>query len=421
MPIIDFDRPAFVALKKQFVHPSNEISEPDQLIGRENAFTFLRNCFERDGSHAFIWGQRGVGKTSLAHSACVEHGNIVRLGLAIACAENSTISDLFQDIIRRATVGNKYTLDDKNVRIKLGACGVSLEGETGGFRPTINITTVNQASDILNTLFPQSFADGKKTAIIIDEFDTLKNGETIRFLTALAKQLSVDDVQIKIIFCGVASDFEALVGAHESVARYLSAVQISPLSDNDIWDVIDSVTPNFKVSLHRGQKIRIGQIACGYPSFVHLVLDEVLNVAFDEELNVEDVPQDIFNEGMRRAAAGAATNLRSAYESATMKGTDRYVEVLWAVANGEHIQSRQFKDILRDYEAIMEMRMGRERIGSETNVRNHVNALCAEGNGAVLKKTKPGWYAFSDPMFRGYVRMVAHTENIELGDESFGA
>ncbi|MFC2966771.1 hypothetical protein [Acidimangrovimonas pyrenivorans] len=148
-------------------------------------------------------------------------------------------------------------------------------------------------------------------------------------------------------------------------------------------------------------------------------MDEILNVAFEETYSDETVNQTIFNEAMRRAASGAATHLQGAYEAATLKGTDRYVEVLWSVANGQHIQERQFKDIRNDYKAIMAARPQRDAIVKEQTLRNHVNALCEDSNGSVLEKMKTGWYKFRDPMFRGYVRMMAFNEGIELGDESF--
>jgi len=420
--ISDFTRKEFVDLKRQFVHPSKEISQPDQLVGREKDLDLLRNCFERDGSHAFIWGPRGVGKTSLAHSACTKFSEIVVIGPAIACQPDSTVESLFGDIIRRALKLSPILGKDKGVRLKLGAYGIAVEGQvSGGFTGTLKIESVNHASELLDTLFPSDFEKHRKTAIIVDEFDTLKNADTIEFLTALAKQMSVDNVDVKIVFCGVASNFDKLVGSHESVARYLSAVKLNPLSDDAIWQVIEGISENFYVKLHRGQLIRIGQIACGYPSFAHLIMDEILNVAFENKLEETDVPQEIFNEGIRRAAAGAATNLQSAYEDATMRGTDRYVEVLWAAANGQHIDGKQFKDIKSDYDRLMVSRKGRDVLTGETAVRNHLNNLSGEARNRVLSKPRNGWYRFKDPMFRGYVRMVAHNDGIELGDESFPA
>ncbi|MFC2966770.1 ATP-binding protein [Acidimangrovimonas pyrenivorans] len=202
----ELERREFVALKRQYVHPANEVSQPNQLVGREQALNSVRNAFERDGSNIFIWGQRGVGKTSLAHTAAAKYSDIVALGPAIACEKNSSISNLFQDLARRAIAKDKSLLKNSSVKIKLEALGLSVEGQLGGFRPTTEITSVNQASELLGALFPSDFQNGKKTVIIIDEFDQLENQDTINFLTSLAKQMSVDALDVKIVYCGVASD-----------------------------------------------------------------------------------------------------------------------------------------------------------------------------------------------------------------------
>jgi len=415
----ELTRKEFRDLKKQYVHPANEISQPNQLIGREIPLRRLRTAFEREGSHPFIWGLRGVGKTSLAHSACNAYPDTVVLGPVVACERGSTVAQLFKDIAQRQAKMRPSLFNEKGLKIKLSGYGLTVEGSAGDIQGMPNITSVNQASDLLVSMFPPDFETGKKTAVIIDEFDKLKNEETITFFTDLAKQLSVDDVAAKLVFCGVASDFRSLVGAHGSVGRYLTAIELSPMSDDQIWQVADSVMENFGIRFSHGQKVRIGQIACGYPSFVHLIADEVLNECFERSFTASVVDQDIFDSGMRNAVAGAATDLQDAYETATKKGTDRYVEVLWAAANGEHIQGRQFKTIRDDYEKIMEGRAEREKIGSETLLRNHLNALTTTSNGKVLAKGKLGWYYFSDPMFRGYVRMIAYNQGVELGNESF--
>lgn len=415
----DLQRREFIDLKKQFVHPSTEISQPDQLVGREEPLKRLRTAFEREGSHPFIWGLRGVGKTSLAHSACHAYPEAVSIGPVIACEKSSTVAQLFGDIVQRQAKLNPSFFKNKNLKVKLSGYGLSVEAGIANVAGELAIRSVNQASDLLESLFPPNYETGQKSTIVIDEFDKLKNSDTIAFFTDLAKQLSVDDVAVKLIFCGVAEDFKTLVGAHGSVGRYLTAIELTPMQDDQIWEAARSIMRNFGVEFTRGQEVRIGQIACGYPSFVHLIADEVLNELYEANFGKVSVPQQHYDTAMRNAVAGAATDLQDAYETATKKGTDRYVEVLWAASNGEHIQGRQFKTLWEDYRRIMLKRKDRDLIGSETVFRNHLNALCSPSNGEVLRKAKSGWYYFTDPMFRGYVRMIAHSEGIEVGNESF--
>uniref|UniRef100_UPI001CBF8968 ATP-binding protein n=1 Tax=Tateyamaria pelophila TaxID=328415 RepID=UPI001CBF8968 len=251
----NLERREFIELKKQFVHPSTEISQPEQLIGREGPLKRLRTAFEREGSNPFIWGLRGVGKTSLAHSACHAYPETVSVGPVVACEANSTIVQLFEDIVRRQSALNSSFFKDKTIKIKLAGYGFSVETGIGNQTGDLVLNSVNQASDLLNLLFPPDYELGKKTAIVIDEFDKLKNRETITFFTDLAKQLSVDDVAVKLIFCGVASDFKSLVGAHGSVGRYLTAVELTPMLDDQIWQTARSIMHNFGLA-------DIPQVAC---------------------------------------------------------------------------------------------------------------------------------------------------------------
>ncbi len=416
---LELDRAEFRALKRQFVHPAKEVSHPTQLVGRDRELRLVEHGFERDGAHIFIWGRRGVGKTSLAHSAIAEHNDLVVSGPAIGCEPASTVKQILGDIIRRAVRKDSGLLQKDGLRLKLGAFGQSLEkGWTGGHHE-VPIETVNQASDVLHEIFVSDYETHRSTAVIIDEFDQLGRQDTVAFLTALAKQMSVDDVKVKLIFCGVASDLEALIGSHESVGRYIAAVKLEVLPDDKIWDIVRNIFCEFHLEVPRGQLVRIGQVACGYPTFAHLISDEILNVAFEQGFGERAVSQEIFDEAMRRSAASAATHLQGAYERATMKGTDRYVEVLWAVSNGPHIQERQYKDVREDYLRIMGDRSDRDTIEKDATFRNHVNALCADSHGSVLIRPRAGWYRFKDPMFRGYVRMLAYNAGVELGDESF--
>lgn len=411
-------RREFINYVNQFIHPSEEVSDPAQLMGRDSALNQLRDAFETNGMNAFIWGQRGVGKTSLVHTACTKYAETVKLAAAISCHKESTFNELINDIYRRVIQQGKVPLSSNNFKAKLSAFGLSLEGQKDGFREKIEISSVNHASDFLRTILPTDFDNGKEWIIIVDEFDLLENKNTIDFFTTLAKQLSVDKAPVKFVFCGVASNLNDLIGSHESVERYLKAIELRPLLDGHIMDIIDYISKNFDAKMYRGQLTRIAQIACGYPHFAHLIMREVITGLYEEEPKSKEVSAETFKSAVQRAAKSAATRLQVAYDSATKKGTDKYIEVLWAVADGQ-LLDKQFKSIRSDYKKIMSQRIDREAIEDEQKFRSHLNNLTKPSHGAVLQRGKVGWYHFTDPMFRSYVRMVAHGDDVDLGDESF--
>lgn len=417
--ISQHDRKEFVDLLNYFIHPSEEISIPDQLKGRDSPLNQLRDVFETNGLNAFIWGIRGVGKTSLVHTACEKFNDTVQIAAAVSCQKDSSSEELLNDIFRRVVHSGKVKIKDRSIAAKVSLLGASVEGKlSDGFQASVKIESVNHASDFLNTILPTDSATGRSWVIIIDEFDQLENKKTIDFFTLLAKQISVDKLSVKFVFCGVASNLNDLVGSHESVDRYIKSIELRPLLDGHIMDIANYISSNFALTLMRGQQTRIAQISCGYPHFAHVIMKEILRVAYDAKFNGSQILPEHFKEGVQNASKGAAIRLQNAYEAATRKGTDKYIEVLWAAADGQ-LLDKQFKNIREDYLRIMANRGGRNVISDEQNLRNHLNSLCADSHGSVMRRGKVGWYRFTDPMFRSYVRMIAHNDDIDLGEESF--
>ncbi len=417
----NLERRAFSDLLNHFLHPSGNITLPAQLKGRTTPMKQMLDCFETEGSHAFIWGPRGVGKTSLGHTACEQHKSDVILAAAIACEKSTSFNSILNDILRDVVYGNKVLLKDKHFNASLDALGVRLSANKGAVREKVEIDGTNHAVALLCTIFSLANYPNQTPTIIIDEFDKLENKETLASISSLLKQLSVNGLKLNFVFCGVARNLDELLGSHESVERYVYGVELNPLTHDAIWEIITDIQSEFGIEFHRGQKIRISQISGGYAGFAHLILKNTLRSAYDMEYSGNRVTEELFRLGIGESAQQAATRLKTAYENAIKKGTDRYIEVLWALANDEHLD-RQFKSIQVDYKKIMEKRPHRSGYDSEKNngqdLRNALNNLSNRG---FLKKGKTGWYEFVDPMLRSYVRLVAEREGIELSDESFPA
>lgn len=417
----DEERRTFRGRLNGILHPSENIYQPFQLKGREAPLRQMRDCFETPGSHAFIWGARGVGKTSLGHTACEQFKDTVTFAGAVACEKDTSFSNLMTDLLRTVIAQNKVVLRDKTFTASLSGFGASISATSGDLKEKLAIEGPNHAGAFLETVFAKSRFPSTTPAIIVDEFDRLQNRDTFDLISSTLKQISVIGLDLKIIFCGVTEDLNDLLGSHESVERYIYGVELPPLSHDAIWEIIHDAEAEFDLRFNRGQHTRISQIASGYPAFAHLILKNTILHAFDTGHRGACVTNELYRAGIGESAQQAATRLKTAYENAIKKGTDRYIEVLWAVANSVHLD-RQFKDIVGDYERIMMDRAYREGYDtSKSNgqdIRNALNSLASRG---FLKKGSTGWYQFSDPMLRGYVRMIAEREGVELSDEAFPA
>src|SRR5262249_3597352 len=99
------------------------------------------------------------------------------------------------------------------------------------------------------------------------------------------------------------------------------------------------------------------------------------------------------------------------YEKATRKYKNDYEEVLWAVADDHQLQ-RPTNEILQSYLRIMERR--NKPALNKTQFYARMNNMKKEPYGEVLIGTRAGWYEFREKMLRGYARLRASQEGVEL-------
>jgi uncharacterized protein len=73
MCIAGFDCLSFEKALKQTLSPTTPIRSAEFLRGRDKKLEDIRRAVIQPGRHIFIYGDRGVGKTSLAQTAAFEH------------------------------------------------------------------------------------------------------------------------------------------------------------------------------------------------------------------------------------------------------------------------------------------------------------------------------------------------------------
>jgi hypothetical protein len=66
----------------------------------------------------------------------------------------------------------------------------------------------------------------------------------------------------------------------------------------------------------------------------------------------------------------------------------------------------------------MQRRRGRPP-ADDQKIRNCLNAMCTDSCGKILNRRTTGWYGFTDPLVRSYVRLVAESEGADLGEYNF--
>src|SRR5262245_30823269 len=107
--------------------------------------------------------------------------------------------------------------------------------------------------------------------------------------------------------------------------------------------------------------------------------------------------------------------LRAAYFRATEKTKNKleYEEALWALADRAETR-RQVASIYRaSYLRIMQSRRGRQAL-SQSTFNHRLLTLRSDAHGKIVNGHGSGYFSFRENVMRGFVRLKAETEGVEL-------
>lgn len=405
-----YDLDTFRDKLKSVFTPAQPIAKPQHLHGRDQKLRLIDRALHSPGKHIFVYGDRGVGKTSLARTAASIFTGDEDAFVFVACDQNTTFFDIVQAIYRK--LHGLYAMG------KWKISGVDLNFGVAKFKAAEALglpalKTINDAVEILQSLAPK---DGPPAVVIIDEFDQLAGNEEKKYVADLIKQLSDQSINIRLIICGIGSSLDELIGVHLSTDRYLATTPLTPLSHDARWQILTNGAAAFGVEIERNSLIRIGQLSDGYPYYVHLMGEQIFWQVFDDPNPVKKVSITHYAAGLKAAIEEAQTSLRNAYDLATQKhknSTD-YEETLWAVADGV-LLDRPTTDIFeKSYKRIMDDRNGRAALAKE-HFYQRLNSLKKPAHGRVLNGNRQGWYGFRENILRGYVRLRAEQQGVQIG------
>jgi uncharacterized protein len=283
---------------------------------------------------------------------------------------------------------------------------------TSGVVPPIE--SINDAVQLLRFV---GEVHSQEPVIIFDEFDQLADDAERKACAEVIKQVSDQALQVRFILCGIGTSLEDLIGVHLSTGRYLSPVHLERLTHDARWEIIESAAKAVGVTVGHSHLVRIGQISDGFPSYIHLIGEQLLWSIFDDDMVSSQCLQRHFVEGVHLAVQEAETTLKIIYDNAVQKYSDDYEEVLWALAD-RHLLRRQTTEIYdKSYLPIMDDRPVRRKLTKE-QFSARLNNLKTSRHGAIIVGKGAGWYEFKENMVRGYVRLRAENDGVQLGTEA---
>ena len=402
--------------------PHKPIMDVQRLRGRKKDLDRVREALQFSSATLFIFGDRGVGKTSLAQTAKNMLDAKSSCQIYTACASNSRILSAFSDIaceLREYAIMHGIISDDavkKEYSVSANPGYKKIVEQRA--KQKYNFQDSNEAIReirALDSIIPKHHM----TVAIVDELEGLSD-EDRSDLSYFIKQVGDQDFHLRLMLVGIADNLHDLIGAHQSVSRYIQEVKLSPLSPQDLVDIVRTAAENVSVNVSDDILKRIAVIGNGYPHFAHLMGTHLLAEAIKS--NCGSITFDIYKDGVRSAVDGSIQQLVRSYLDATQRGDDINKYLLWAFADFDAPDVRIDDWIAHYNRKADELSWGKVE---EEVLRNRIQRLSQKEYGEIITNT-PVCYGsreiryrykrFTNNLMRGHVRLVAESEGIALGN-----
>jgi Cdc6-like AAA superfamily ATPase len=298
--------------------PGTPIDRYELFEGRQEQVVEIYNTAIDPGRHVILYGERGVGKTSLAKVL------------------SDVLSDAGIQVLDSGTINCDGTDDFSSLWHKaFRELSVVIGGQKAGF-----VNQFNLASSLDEMLPDEVTPDDiryaltkfdKETIIILDEIDRLQDEETRRLLADTIKNLSDHAVKTTLVLVGVADTVDELITEHRSIERALVQVRMPRMSKRELLRIIENGLESAGMGIERAARDMIARLSQGLPFYTHyLGLYSGFNAINDGRIVTNMM--DVMNSTLE--ITRKAHSIRSAYHKATSSSqkNNLYAEVLFASA-----------------------------------------------------------------------------------------
>lgn len=221
----DEDRFAQARLRLRLAYtPSQPVIERSMFAGRNQVLAGVIRALEDERLHTIVYGERGIGKTSLMHMIAQSAREARYLVSYISCGAASNFDEFF-----RAVAG------DIPLLFHSGYGPSTPEAERGDtlaqLLPIAQIS-VRQASDLLAKVV------GTRVLVVLDEFDRVESAEFRQSIAEVVKNLSDRSARVQLLIAGVAANLTELLEHVPSVQRSIFAFQVPRMTEAEVRQLV---------------------------------------------------------------------------------------------------------------------------------------------------------------------------------------
>ena len=390
--------------------PSTPINRQDLFRGRQPQIREIIDAIHQQGQHAVLYGERGVGKTSLANMIFPKLEGFGKLTPLVNCMTQ----DNYGDIWRRVFEEIKFIVDEKGIEIT----------ETARHLLTdfTDQHSVQIAPDEVRRLLYELGQD-LIVVVILDEFDTIANDQVRAMMSDTLKFLSDRSVPATVILVGVADDVESLVKNHRSLERCLLQVHMPRMSKAEVQDIVSNGLASLGMTITAPALDEICHLSKGLPPYPHLLGLHSGRAALDEStvnVTVSHIDKAV-STAIQKTQASIQTDYLKAITSSRQESLYRQVLLACALSRTDEAGWFYAKDIRNPLQIIL---------GHPYKIESyarHLHAFCSEARGPVLivdtTSARPR-FRFENPLvqpdvlLRGLAEKMITIKNLKAADSA---
>lgn len=385
--------------------PGSPVSERDLFAGRLDQISRIVEAISQRGFHAILYGERGVGKTSLANvlsEFLSESGGPHFFLVRANCDAADDFSSLWRKVLTEIVVsetkeGIGYGAQRQELHRRL------VDGLPAELRP----------GDILRTL--ASLGEAGTLVVVIDEFDRLTDRTVPALIADTIKALSDSATHATVILIGVADSVDQLIEEHRSIERSFVQVHMPRMSYRETEEIIKKGAERLGMEFDKQATKEIANLSQGLPYVAHTIGLYSARAALDKK-SIR-VKKEFVDEGIRKSLEQWQQSIVTAYYNATKSPQPGhlYKEVLLACALADVDEKNFFTAAAVRAPLQVVARPGLDipnfaRHLKQFSEARRGNILVREGDERRLR------YRFVSPLMRPYVVMRGVDEGL-LTDE----
>lgn len=245
------------------------IDEEDLFAGRLTEIRRILEATMSRSTHVVLFGERGVGKTSLANIFWKRFGTTLQSFVVGRVQANPT--DTFHSIWFRALDELQASAE---MREKIEYVPYTLDANTH-LTPTYVRRSLAQCN--VNAI----------PIIIIDEFNELDDPYAPLLTANLIKELYDYAVPVTIILVGVAESIGQLFENHQSINRALIQIQLGRMSESELKEIVTKRTNRTSLKFDGDAIWTIITLSRGLPFFTQTLSKYAALHAIKEKKNFD--------------------------------------------------------------------------------------------------------------------------------------